>query len=113
MIPFYGTFKIVAIGKGVTMRSPKFSEDVRPLSDFKTKASKILEQVQRSRRPVLLTKRGRGVAVLIDLDEYERLVDRAEFIEAVKVGAAAAQAGDLHGHDEAEEILNGFSGDHG
>jgi prevent-host-death family protein len=90
------------------MGDPRFSEDVRPLSELKTKTSKIVEHVQRSRRPVLLTKRGRGVAVLLDLGEYERLVDRAAFVEAVRVGAEAARSGDLHEHAEAEEVLNGF-----
>ncbi len=95
------------------MGSPKFSEDVRPLSDLKTKTSKILEHVRRSRRPVLLTKRGRGVAVMIDLDEYERLVDRADFIEAVKVGTKAAKDDDLYEHAKAEEILDSFGESHG
>jgi len=62
---------------------------------------------------VLLTKRGRGVAVLLDLGEYERLVDRAAFIEAVKIAAEAAKSGDLHEHAEAQEILNGFGQGHG
>lgn len=57
---------------------------------------------------MLLTKRGRGVAVLLDLDEYETLVDRAAFIEAVKAGAEAAKAGDLHDQSEAEAILVTF-----
>ena len=95
------------------VKNPKFSEDVRPISEFKTRTSKIVEHVQRSRRPVLLTRRGRGVAVLLDLDEYERLVDRAAFIEAVKAGAKAAEDGDLHEQAEAEDILNSFGESHG
>jgi len=90
------------------MASPKFSEDVRPLTDLKTRAGAIVERLRCSRRPVLLTRRGRGVAVLMDLDEYERLVERAAFVDAVKAGAAAAAAGDLHAHADAEAILDGF-----
>jgi antitoxin YefM len=87
---------------------PRFSEDVRPLTELKTKASTLVDHVRRSRRPMLLTRRGRGVAVLLDLGEYERLVDRAALREAVGAGAAAAAAGDLHNHDEAEAILAAF-----
>jgi prevent-host-death family protein len=86
----------------------RFSKDVRPLTELKTKASTIIEQVRRSRRPVLLTRRGRGVAVLLDLEVYERLVDRAAFIEAVEAGAASAARGELHEHEEAEAILDTF-----
>ena len=95
------------------MDDPRFSEDVRPLSELKTRTSKIMEHIRRSRRPVLLTRRGRGVAVLLDLEEYERLVDRATFIDAVKAGAAAATAGDLHEHAVAEKILDDFGEGHG
>lgn len=90
------------------MAVPKFSEDVHPITELKTKTATLIEHVNRSRRPVLLTRRGRGVAVLLDLDEYESLVDRAGFIDAVNVGAAAAAGGDLHPHEEAERILLGF-----
>jgi prevent-host-death family protein len=90
------------------MDSPRFSEDVRPLTELKARASTLVEHVRRSRRPMLLTRRGRGVAVLLDLEEYERLVERAAFLEAVKTGAAAAAAGDLHDHEKAEAILASF-----
>ena len=59
------------------MSEPRFSEDVHSVTELKTRASALVEQVRRSRRPMLLTRRGHGVAVLLDLEEYERLVDRA------------------------------------
>ena len=90
------------------MASPRFSEDVHPLTDLKTRASALVEQVRRSRRPVLLTRRGRSVAVLLDLEEYERLVDRAAFIDAVEKGAKAATDGNLHPHADADKILESF-----
>lgn len=95
------------------MFQPNFSEDIRPLTELKTKASSPVAQLHRSRRPMLLTRRGRGVAVLLDLEEYERLVERARFIEALEEGAAAVEAGDVHDHDEAEAILKTFDKSHG
>jgi prevent-host-death family protein len=86
----------------------RFSEDVRPITDLKTQAADIVEHVQRSRRPVLLTRRGRGVAVLLKLEEYEELMDRASFVQAVQAGAKAAEEGDLYPHEAAVKILDGF-----
>ena len=90
------------------MAIPKFSEDVRPLADLKTKTSAIIEQVRRSRRPVLLTRRGRGLAVLIDLEEYERLVERAAFVSAVEDARKMASEGKLRENGEAMTILDTF-----
>jgi prevent-host-death family protein len=95
------------------MTRPLFSEDVHPLTELKTRGSALVAQLRRSRRPVLLTRRGRGVAVLLDLEEYESLVERACFVEAVEAGAAAAGSGDVHDHDEAEAILSTFGEGHG
>jgi len=90
------------------MRTTRFSEDVRPISDLKQGAAEIVEHSRRSRRPVLLTRRGRGVAVLLGLDDYEALTYRAAFMEAVEAGADAARSGDLHSHQEAAKILDSF-----
>jgi prevent-host-death family protein len=86
----------------------KFSEDVYPITDLKTRAASIVAQAHRSRRPVLLTKRGRGVAVLLELEEYEALVERAGFVQAVEAGAQAARAGDLYPNQVAMKILDSF-----
>ena len=89
----------------------RFSEDVKQVSELKTHCAEIIGQVRRTHRPVLLTRRGRGVAVLLDIDEYERLVERQVFLDAVEEGARAVAHGDLHSHEKALAILDTF-GDH-
>ena len=91
----------------------RFSEDIKQVSELKTKSAEIIGQIRRTRRPVLLTRRGRGVAVLLDVDEYERLVERQSFVEAVEAGAEAASEGDLHPHEEALAILETFGSGNG
>jgi len=91
----------------------RFSEDVKQVSELKTRSAEIIGQVKRTRRPVLLTRRGRGVAVLMDVEEYERLVDRQDLVEAVEVGAKAVRDGDLHTHEEALAILETFGDGNG
>jgi prevent-host-death family protein len=88
------------------MRGARFSEDVRSVTDLKLRAAEVVEQARRTRRPILITRRGRGVAILLDLEEYERLADRVAFIEAVEEGIRAARAGDLHPNAEAMKILD-------
>lgn len=64
----------------------KFSEDVIPLSDLKVNPGKVVSQVRETHRPVLLTSRGRGVAVVQDLDDYEKDQEERAFIKAVVQG---------------------------
>ncbi len=49
----------------------KFSEDVVPLTDLKVNPGRIVNQVDKTHRPVLLTSRGRGVAVVQSVRDYE------------------------------------------
>ncbi|MBS4052988.1 type II toxin-antitoxin system Phd/YefM family antitoxin [Methylomonas rivi] len=64
----------------------KFSEDVIPLSDLKVNPGRVVNQVRETHRPVLLTSRGRGVAVVQDLDDYEKAQEERAFIKAVAQG---------------------------
>ena len=64
----------------------KFSKDVIPLSDLKVNPGRIVNQVKETHRPVLLTSRGRGVAVVQDLDDYEKNQEERAFMKAVAQG---------------------------
>ena len=55
------------------MSRVRLDEDIRPLSEFRARASTVVKQIQETRRPMVLTQRGRGVAVLVDVHEYERM----------------------------------------
>lgn len=64
----------------------KFSEDVIPLTDLKVNPGRVVNQVKETHRPVLLTSRGRGVAVVQDLEEYEKSREELAFVKAVAQG---------------------------
>ncbi len=80
----------------------------RYASDLKARAAEIVDQTRRNHRPVLLTRRGRGVAVLMDVEDYQRLADRVAFVDAVEEGARSAGEGNLHPNEEAMRILDSF-----
>jgi prevent-host-death family protein len=71
----------------------KFSEDIVPVSVLKTNPGKILKQVQDVHRPVLLTNRGRGVAVVQALQDYEENIEQQSFMKAVVKGIVDLEEG--------------------
>ncbi|MGM8229025.1 type II toxin-antitoxin system Phd/YefM family antitoxin [Cellvibrio sp. ARAG 10.3] len=58
-------------------------EDIRPLSEFRAGVATFVKQIHETRRPMVLTQRGRGVAVLMDVQEYERMQERLELLEEI------------------------------
>jgi len=71
----------------------KFSKDIVPLSDLKVNPGKIVNQTNETHRPILLTSRGRGVAVVQSLDEYENNEEEREFMKAVAKGLMEVKEG--------------------
>lgn len=64
----------------------KFSEDVVPLTDVKINPGKVVRRTKESHRPVLLTSRGRGVAVMQSLEDFEQAEEEKAFMRAVVQG---------------------------
>ncbi len=83
----------------------KFSKDVVPLSDLKINPGKVVNQVKETHRPVLLTSRGRGIAVVQGLDEYEKNVEELAFVKAIAQGLMDIKAGDSMSIAEARKRL--------
>lgn len=83
----------------------KFSEDVIPLSDLKVNPGKVVSRVNDTHRPVLLTSRGRGVAVVQGLDDFEKTAEDLRFIKAVAQGLADIREGNTVTLAEAKKIL--------
>lgn len=73
--------------------SVKFSQDVVPLTDLKINPGRVVKHAVESHRPVLLTSRGRGVAVVQSLADYEQAADERAFMQAVVAGLADLDAG--------------------
>lgn len=73
----------------------KFSEDLVPLTDLKVNPGRVVKHSTDSHRPVLLTSRGRGVAVVQSVADYEKAEEERAFMRAVVAGLADLEAGRL------------------
>ncbi len=83
----------------------KFSEDVVPLSDLKVNPGKIITRANDTKRPILVTSRGRGVAVVQGLKEYEMREEKVAFMQAVAQGILEVKEGKVTDLADAKRIL--------
>ncbi len=83
----------------------KFSEDVIPLTDLKVNPGKVVSHAKDTHRPILLTSRGRGVAVVQCLEEFEKREEEREFMKAVAAGLMEVREGKELGLAEAKKKL--------
>src|SRR5450756_648264 len=64
--------------KEADMQPLRLDEDIRPLSEFRSGVASFVKRVNDTRRPLVLTQHGRGVAVLVDIREFEAMRERLE-----------------------------------
>lgn len=71
----------------------KFSEDVIPLIDLNANPGRVVKHAADAHRPVLLTSRGRSVAVVQSVSDYETAEEERAFMRAVVAGLADLESG--------------------
>ena len=56
----------------------RLDRDLRPVTEFRANAAALINQVRKTKRPVVLTQRGRGAVVLVDVEEYQKMIEVLE-----------------------------------
>lgn len=64
----------------VTMERIELDKDVKPISEFRANATRLMDQVNMTKRPLVITQHGKSAAVLLDVGEYEALLDKLEML---------------------------------
>ncbi len=84
------------------MQRINLSDDIRPLSDFRAEAATCIKHVHNTKRPIVITQRGKGVAVLLDIKEYEALQDKIELLQDVYKAERQIETEETVSHNQAK-----------
>ena len=84
------------------MKRLRVNEDIRPMSEFRTGISSFLKQVHNTKRPLIITQHGKGVAVLLDAGEYEAMQERIELLQDLQTGISQIESGQGIDHARAK-----------
>jgi prevent-host-death family protein len=87
-------------------------EQIRPITDIKTKLSEIDREVTEVRNPVILTKNGYGHMVVVSYQDYGKLVSRPELYRLLDEGLDDFENGRTQDfHEAVREIREGIAHD--
>lgn len=87
---------------------PDITKGAPSLTTFLRNSREFMKQLRRSKRPVVLTVKGKDAVVVQDAVAYQRLLDivaRADVHEAIRQGLDDAEAGRVR---DAEEVFEEF-----
>ncbi len=73
------------------------------VTTLKREATKILAELHSSKEPVLITEHGLPSAYLVDVNDYELMVERMKILEGIAKGERAILEGRTLSHADAKE----------
>ena len=89
------------------------TKDIQSLTTFRRRSGEFMKQLSKSKRPVVLTVRGKAAAVVQDAEAYQRLLDiaaRVDEEEGIRQGLEDAKKGKIR---PAKEFFDEFEAGHG
>ena len=86
------------------MKRLKINEDIKPLSEFRIQITSFIKQVHDTKRPLVITQHGKGVAVLMDAKEYEILQEKLELLQDIQTSISQIENGEGVTHNDAKEM---------
>ena len=78
----------------------KMREDIRPVTYLKSKAAELLDQLNRTHRPVVITQNGEARAVIQDPESYERTKAAVGLMKLLVQGEEAVRSGKTYDQNE-------------
>ncbi|MCB9481280.1 MAG: type II toxin-antitoxin system Phd/YefM family antitoxin [Desulfobacteraceae bacterium] len=87
------------------MQRIKINQDIKSLSEFRTGIARFIKQVHDTKRPVVITQHGQGVAVLLDADEYEKMQEKIELLTDIQTSLDQLERGLGVEHNSAKEKI--------
>jgi len=82
------------------MKRIQLDKDIQPLSAFRANAAAIIETLKKDRRPVVITQHGKGSAVLLDVNDYEQMIETIEILQEINQAREELAAGKGIPHEE-------------
>ena len=73
-------------------------EQIHPLTDFLRNHRSHIDRLKETRSPEVLTVNGKAELVILDVQSFQELIDKAErseTIEAIRAGLESANRGEL------------------
>ena len=78
----------------------KMSEDIRPVTYLKSRTADLLDQVNETKRPVIITQNGEARGVLQDTESYENTKAAIALLKLMVQGEEDIRKGVLRAQEE-------------
>ncbi|MEX0722609.1 MAG: type II toxin-antitoxin system Phd/YefM family antitoxin [Gracilimonas sp.] len=83
----------------------ELDQDIQPVSEFRKKSADFIDRVKNNKRPIVLTQHGKSAAILIDVAEYQRMIDKIDLMDDLLEAERQIMNGEVTSHEEAKNQI--------
>ena len=87
------------------MQRVELDKDIQSISGFRSRATMFVDMVHKTRRPLVITNHGKSAAVLLDVVEYENLMEKMELLQEVRTAENQILAGRGIEHNKVKKAI--------
>lgn len=89
------------------MQKLKFDQDIKPLSEVRNGMAGFIKQVHETKRPLIITQRGKSAAVLLDVHEYEIMQEKIDLLADIHTSLSQLNKGEGISNENARNKILG------
>lgn len=83
----------------------ELDQDIQPLSEFRKHSADFIDRVKNEKRSIVLTQHGKSAAVLVDVGEYQRMIDKIDLMDELMKAEREIIQGEVVSHEEAKKRI--------
>ena len=92
------------------MQKIKIDDNIRSLSEVRNGMANFIKQVHDTKRPVIITQHGKGVAVLLGANEFETMQEKIELLTDIQTSLNQLEKGEgISNRDAKKKLLKRVS----
>ncbi|MBU8912167.1 MAG: type II toxin-antitoxin system Phd/YefM family antitoxin [Desulfobacterales bacterium] len=87
------------------MQKLRIDQDIKPLSEVRKGMATYIKQIHETRRPLIITQRGKSAAVLVDVHEFEAMQEKIDLLSDIHSSLSQLEKGEGINHRDAKNML--------
>ena len=87
------------------MQNLRIDQDIKPLSEVRNGMATYIKQIHETKRPLIITQRGKSAAVLVDVQEFEAMQEKIELLSDLHSSLNQLEKGEGINHKNAKDML--------
>jgi prevent-host-death family protein len=87
------------------MQKLRIDQDIKPLSEVRKGMAMYIKQIHETKRPLVITQRGKSAAILVDVQEFEAMQEKIELLSDIHFSLSQLEKGEGIKHTDAKNML--------